>query len=197
MAPKDDRESLLQLCTSSITMGNSIAVHMLDYLSVVKDPPYGFNKLAVEFLETSRVLIPSKTGLSQVSRSSTALPARVMTELREKLQQISTAFSVLNQVVNRFLEGERPSKFGKLGKGFRNMFADSEIEKLRLSLVQCREGLARIVPDSWSLGENQIEPRCRYRIHSSRRRHEESRSNTWSRDRHRTTKDSPFYSSTC
>lgn len=39
------------------------------------------------------------------------------------------------------------------------VFADSEIEKLRLSLVQCREGLARIPQvNNWSLGENQIEP---------------------------------------
>ena len=39
------------------------------------------------------------------------------------------------------------------------MFADSEIEKLRLSFVQCREGLQRIPQvANWSLGENQIEP---------------------------------------
>lgn len=39
------------------------------------------------------------------------------------------------------------------------MFADSEIEKLRLSLQQCREGLQRNPEMSkWALAENQIEP---------------------------------------
>ncbi len=39
------------------------------------------------------------------------------------------------------------------------MFADNEIEKLRLYLVQCREGLARNHRmQTWSLGESQIEP---------------------------------------
>jgi hypothetical protein len=44
MAPKG-KESVLELCTASITLGNSIAVHMLDYLSVVRDAPNGFNRL--------------------------------------------------------------------------------------------------------------------------------------------------------
>lgn len=60
MAPRKGTESLLELCTSSITLGNSIAVHMLDYLSVVKDPPHGFNRLAVvcsiDSKRSSRVL---------------------------------------------------------------------------------------------------------------------------------------------
>lgn len=68
MAPKG-KDSLLEMCTSAITLGNSIAVHMLDYLSVVKDPPHGFNRLAVEFLETSRIIIPAKTGLQDSARS--------------------------------------------------------------------------------------------------------------------------------
>lgn len=39
------------------------------------------------------------------------------------------------------------------------MFADGEIEKLRLTLVQCREGLMRSPQvQNWTLGENQIEP---------------------------------------
>ena len=159
MAPAKGNNTLLELCTSSITLGNSIAVHMLDYLSIVQDPPNGFNKLAVEFLETSRVLIPAKTGLTDVARSFTQLPAKVTNELWDRFRSIHTAFTVLNQVVNRYLDSERKSGFGRLGKGFRMMFADSEIDKLRLSLVQCREALAKN-PQAlkWSLGENQIEP---------------------------------------
>lgn len=39
------------------------------------------------------------------------------------------------------------------------MFADTEIEKLRASLAQCREGFQKNPQmNNWSLGENQIEP---------------------------------------
>ncbi|KAK3715681.1 hypothetical protein LTR37_006906 [Vermiconidia calcicola] len=157
MAPKKD--TLLELCTTTITVGNSIAVHILDYLSVVKDPPHGFNKLAVQFLETSRVLIPAKTGLTEAARSYTQFSTDVTNELRERFRSVSTAFTVLNQVVNRFLDNERKQGFSKIGKGFRMMFADSEIDKLRQSLVQCREALSRSPQVlQWTLGENQIEP---------------------------------------
>lgn len=118
MAPKG-KEGLLELCTSSITLGNSIAVHMLDYLSVVKDPPNGFNRLSVEFLETSRILIPAKTGLTDAARSYTQLPTDVSNELRDRLRQLHTAFTVLNQVVNKFNDNEKKQGLGKLGKGFR------------------------------------------------------------------------------
>ena len=159
MAPTKGKDALLELCTSSITLGGSIAVHLLDYLSIVKDLPKGFNKLAVEFLETSRVLIHARSGLAEAVRSLKPLLADVTNELRERFRQINTAFTVLNQVVNRYLDSERKSGFGKLGKGFRMMFADSEIEKLRLSMVQCREGLAKSPQvQTWALGENQIEP---------------------------------------
>lgn len=118
MAPKG-KDSLLELCTSSITLGNSIAVHMLDYLSVVRDPPTGFNRLAVEFLETSRVIIPAKTGLTEAARSYTQLPSETANELRERFKVVHTSFTVLNQVVNKFNDNEKKQGLGKLGKGFR------------------------------------------------------------------------------
>lgn len=153
------KDSLLELCTSSITLGNTIAVHMLDYLSVVKDPPNGFNKLAVEFLETSRHLIPARTGLADLARSLTNLLADVAAELRDRFRQLHTTFSLLNNVVNRYLDQERKQGLGRFGKGFRMMFADSEVDKLRMSLAQCREGLARNEQvRAWTLGEHQIEP---------------------------------------
>lgn len=117
MAPSKDKDSLLELCTSSITLGNNISIHLLDYLSIVKDPPHGFNKLAVEFLETSRVIIPARTGLAEVERSFTQLPADITTDLLERFRQVKNAFTVLDQVVNKYLEAERKSGFGKFGKG--------------------------------------------------------------------------------
>ena len=96
-----------------------------------------FLRLAVEFLETSRVLIPAKTGLAEASRGYTALPSS--NELRECLKQIQSTFAVLNNVVNRYLENERKSKWTK---GFRMLFTENEIDRLRLSLIQCRESLS-------------------------------------------------------
>lgn len=119
MAPKGGKGDLLDLCTSSITLGNSIAVHMLDYLSVVRDSPVGFNRLAVEFIEVSRVVIPAKVGLTEAGRSYTALPADPARDLKERFQQLYTSYTVLNQVVNKFNDGEKKQGFGKLGKGFR------------------------------------------------------------------------------
>ena len=94
-------DKLLDLCTSSTTLGNGIAVHMLDYLSTVKTTPYGFKELASEFLDTSRVLIASKSGLAETVRARSQLAANVAKELQERLRQVNSAFSVLNQVVNR------------------------------------------------------------------------------------------------
>ena len=156
MAPKTGIEALLELCTSSTTLGNSIAVHVLDYLSIVKDPPVGFNKLAVEFLDTATVLIPGRSGLAEAARAYSHLPADISSEIRERLKQVHTAFSALNAVINKYLEGERKSG---LGKKFRRMFADNEFEKLRLSLAQSKVALGRTSQaQGWRLKPDQVEP---------------------------------------
>jgi hypothetical protein len=155
MAPHK-QNPLLELCTTSITLGNSVAVKLLEYLSAVTDPPNGFNKVATEFLAVSACIIPAKKGLTELVRASTQLPSDVNNELLEKFRQVHTSFTVLGQVTTKLLEKER--KTG-LGKRFKMMFADSEIEKLRLSLSQCREALQRNSRvQTWSLAENQIEP---------------------------------------
>lgn len=155
MAPKAGVESLLELCTTSITLGNSIAVHMLDYLSVVKDPPFGFNKLAVEFLDTATVLIPGRSGLAETARAYSHLPPDTSTDIRERLRGVHTAFTALNAVVNKYLDGERKSG---LGKKFRRMFGDSEIEKITHILAQSKEALRRTSQaQGWRLKPDQIE----------------------------------------
>ncbi|KAM3420093.1 hypothetical protein BST61_g3396 [Cercospora zeina] len=138
MAPTN-KDSLLEQCTGVIAIGNGIAVHILEYLSIVKEAPHGFRALAVEFVETSRALFPAKAGLA---RSSAKFQAEVTTQLQQKFQLTRNAFIVLDQVVNKFLANEKKQTFGKFGRGFRMMFADSEIEKLRLSLNQCKAELS-------------------------------------------------------
>ena len=122
----------------------------------MKDPPYGFNKLAAEFLNTATVLIPGRSGLAQAARAYSHLPADISSETRDRLRQVHNAFSALNAVVNKYLEGERKSGFGKK---FRRMFADSEIEKLTHSLAHSKEGLRKTSDaQSWHLNPDQIEP---------------------------------------
>ncbi|CAK1363981.1 putative ankyrin repeat protein [Cercospora beticola] len=138
MAP-NKKETLLEQCTGVIAIGNGIAVHILEYLSIVKEAPHGFREMAIEFVETSRALFPAKAGLA---RSSAKFQPDVTAQLSQKFQLTKNAFIVLDQVVNKFLGNEKKQTFGKFGKGFRMMFADSEIEKLRLSLNQCKAELS-------------------------------------------------------
>lgn len=140
MAPgKATKETLLELCTSTIALGNGIAVHALEYLSISKRPRQGFKELAIEFLEASRALFPAKAGLA---RSSAKFPNDVSQELRDRFNQTRNAFTVLDSMVNKLLSGERKQGFGKLGRGFKLMLADGEIERLRLCLAQCRAALS-------------------------------------------------------
>jgi len=138
MAPKKG-EKLSELCASTIKLGNIIAVHILEYLSDAKNPRHGFKDVAVEFLETSRALFIANAGLTAASRSGSQLPANVTNDLQELFRQLSMVFTVLNQMVNKLLDNERRQGFGKLGKGFRMMFADTDLEKMKQSLIQCRE----------------------------------------------------------
>lgn len=139
MAPGKQRESLLELCTSAIALGNGIAVHTLEYLSITKHPRPGFKECAIEFLEASRALFPAKAGLE---RSNAKFAPDVSQELRDRFIQTRNAFSVLDQTVNKLLSNEKKQGFGKLGKGFRLMLADGEIDKLRLCLQQCRAAMS-------------------------------------------------------
>ncbi|TKA61679.1 hypothetical protein B0A55_12631, partial [Friedmanniomyces simplex] len=139
MAPKKGKETPLELCTSIISQGNGIAVHILEYLSNVKTPRHGFKELAIEFLDTSRALFPAQAGLTEAYRSRTQLSPDSTNELHELFRLYDVNFSVLKQMVNKLLDNEKKQGFSKFGKGFRMMFADADIEKMRMSLGQCRE----------------------------------------------------------
>lgn len=157
MAPKKGKETPLELCTSTITLGNSIAVHVLEYLSDVKDARIGFRQLGVEFMEASRALFPTKAGLIDAG-SRTKFPPDSINELQELLRQYNINFVVLKQMVNKLLDNERKQGLSKLGKGFRLMFADAEIEKMTTSLRQCREASKRnVLVTTWTLRDSNSE----------------------------------------
>ncbi|TKA29894.1 hypothetical protein B0A50_03258 [Salinomyces thailandicus] len=136
---KQGKETLFELCTSTIALGNTIAVHILEYLSDARTVRNGFRELAAEFLEASRPLFPTKAGLTETSSAGTQLPVDARRDLVVLLRQYNTSYVVLNQMVSKMLNNERKQGFSKLSKGFSMLFADAEIEKLMLSISQCRE----------------------------------------------------------
>lgn len=58
MAPA--KGSNLELCSSTIALGNGIAVHILEYLSIATQPRHGVKECAIEFLGCSRALFPAR-----------------------------------------------------------------------------------------------------------------------------------------
>jgi hypothetical protein len=133
----------LKLCASTISLGNTIAVHFLDYLSAVKTQDTAFEELAIDFLNTSRILFRAKDGIKVSTTSkATALPSIYdANDLLERLRRVSATFSVVDQLVKRKLKSEEKHGFSRLGNGFRMMGTASGVEKIRKALTQDRDSL--------------------------------------------------------
>lgn len=158
MAPRR-KGTAIELCDKAVVLGNSIAIRMLEYLSTVKHQVVGFRELANDFLEVGRILWVIETGLqSSKADSKHALPADMMAELEKRFHQTNDDFIVLNQLVTRFLENDKKSGFSRLSKGFKMMFADSDVNKMRTSLEKTREALRMSsIVFKWSMGEEDLE----------------------------------------
>lgn len=155
MAPRK-KESALDLCDRTMTLGNTIAIRMLEYIGTVKHQVQGFGQLAGEFLEVSRILWAIETGLRSSSKHQ--MPADMSAELEKRFRQTNDDFIVLNQLVTRFLENDKKSGFARLSKGFKMMFADSDVHKMRASLEKSREALRMsALVFRWSLGDEDID----------------------------------------
>ncbi|KIY00906.1 uncharacterized protein Z520_03572 [Fonsecaea multimorphosa CBS 102226] len=154
MAPKKGKESLLDLCGRATTLGNSVSVRMLEYLSNVKEPPHGFRELATNFLDICRVLCSIEAGLSEASRGHSQFPNDMQQELDKKFRQANDDFIVLNQMLVKFLEYEKKGGLGKLRKGWHMMFADTDIHKMKDSLARSRDALGMsAMVFRWYLGD--------------------------------------------
>lgn len=90
----------LELCSSTISLGNSIAVHALEYLSIAKHPRHHLRECLVEFLGASRALFPARAGLQ---RATVTFTNDIDQELKARFLQAKNAFVVLDQVVNKLL----------------------------------------------------------------------------------------------
>ena len=158
MAPKKGKETPLELCTRATVFGNSISIRMLEYLSTTKNIPHGFRELATDFLDICRILWSIEAGLTEASKKHNSLPADMIQELDKKFRQTNDDFLVLNQMLLKFLDLEKKGGFGKLQKGWRMMFADTDIHKMRDSLANNRDALRMsALVFRWSLGDAQAD----------------------------------------
>lgn len=155
---KTKESSALDACTRDTLLGNKISVRMLEYLSTVKTHPDGFEHLAREFLDICRILFSIEVGLEDCSKTGRRFPPDMVVELERKFKTTYTDFQELDRMIHKFLEYETKGTMGKIQKGFRRMFPDHDITRMRESLTKSREALRMsALVFQWSLGDARIE----------------------------------------
>lgn len=158
MAPRK-KESAISLCDKAVALGNTVAIRMLEYFSTGKHQVQGFRELANEFLDVGRILWSIETGLkSTAADSKQKLPSDMLSELEKRFRQTHDDFIVLQEIVTRFLENDKKTGFAKFAKGFKMMFADSRVDKMRASLESTREALKMsALVFRWTLGDEELD----------------------------------------
>lgn len=159
MAPRK-KDTAIALCDKAVALGNTIAIRMLEYFSTGKHQVQGFRELATEFLDVGRILWSIETGLksSVADSSKQKLPADMISELEKRFRQTHDDFVVLQEIVTRFLENDKKTGFSRFAKGFKMMFADSRVDKMRASLERSREALKMsALVFRWTLGEEELD----------------------------------------
>jgi ankyrin repeat protein len=153
---KEAKDGLIDLCTHATLQGNNISVRMLEFLTTFKHVPTGFRDLAFEFLDICRLLWSIEAGLLDLARRPDRerdFPADMEVELAANFRTLNTDFASLGHMLFRFLEYEKNGTFGRLQKGWRMMFADKEISRMRNSLKKSREALRMsALVFKWSAG---------------------------------------------
>ncbi|CAN9317324.1 unnamed protein product [Alternaria alternata] len=150
MAPA--KETSVDLCKRVNAQGNTIAIRMLEYLSTAKTPIHGFEPLAREFIELCQVLWSIEAGVTEASKTRSGFPVEVSQELDRRVRQVNEEFSVLAQMVNKFVDKENHK--GGFGMKFRMMFADTDVEKMRHTLSRSRDSLkVSSAMFRWTLGD--------------------------------------------
>lgn len=151
-------ESVVSLCHKATVLGNKISIHMLEYVGTVEKHGHQFDELAHDFLETCRIMWSLEAGLTECSRSNQRFPHEMVVELDRKFKAANTDFQVLDHMLGRLLEYEKKGTMGKIQKGWRKMFADNDVEKMRENLAKTREALRMsALVFQWSLGDAKID----------------------------------------
>lgn len=153
MAPPK-KETSVQLCQRVTTQGNTISIRMLEYLGTSKNAIPGFEALATEFIELCRLLWSIEAGLIESAKSPRhGIPVEVTQELDKRFRQVGDEFTVLQQMVTKFVDNEA-GKGGGFGRRFRMMFADTDVDKMRTTLSRSRDSLkVSSAMFRWTMGD--------------------------------------------
>ncbi|KAJ4982927.1 ankyrin repeat domain containing protein [Stagonosporopsis vannaccii] len=138
MAPSR-KETTIDLCKQVNAQGNTVSIRMLEYLSSSKEPVRGFFPLATAFLDLARLVWSIEAGINESFRTRKTYPIEITQELDKHFRHVFTEFVVLSQMVSKFIDNDNGK--GGLGKRMRMMFADSEVEKVRMTLLKSSESL--------------------------------------------------------
>ncbi|CAH0015525.1 unnamed protein product [Clonostachys rhizophaga] len=163
MAPSIKAQAqCLESCTKVTKAGDRISVRMLEYLTSIKQThmPHGLDDLAHGFLSTCQVLLTIEAGLEECTRVHQFFPGELLAELDKKFRVCFADFQVLENMLSRVLESERKSHgaMGKMKRGLRNLFGDTDFSKISSALEQTRESLrVSALMFQWSLGDDKIE----------------------------------------
>ncbi|KEF50969.1 uncharacterized protein A1O9_12975 [Exophiala aquamarina CBS 119918] len=141
MALRRHKESSLDLCARATTLGNTISIRLLEYISTVKNRPHGLVELASEFLKICQTTWSIETGLKEAKRVNATIPATMVHDLDTKLQQIADDFLALNQMLEKLLEYENKGRRNILQRGWRTMFVDTDVGRFRECLGKRSEAL--------------------------------------------------------
>ncbi|KAJ4335485.1 hypothetical protein N0V95_008894 [Ascochyta clinopodiicola] len=127
---------------------------MLEYLGTSKHAIPGFETLAIEFIELCRLLWSIEAGLIESTKTPrNAIPVEVTQELDRRFRQVSDEFTVLQQMVVKFVDNDS-GKGGGFGRRFRMMFADTDVDKMRTTLSRSRDSLkVSSAMFRWTIGD--------------------------------------------
>ncbi|KAH6616443.1 ankyrin repeat-containing domain protein [Boeremia exigua] len=155
MAPAR-KDSTIALCKKVNTQGNTVSIRMLEYLSSSKEPVHGFLALANTFLDLVRLVWTIEAGIEESFKTRKTYPVEITSELDARFRHIYDEFIVLSQMVSKFIDNDNGK--GGLGKRMRMMFADSEVDKVRMALLKSIESLKMSSAIfRWTLGDDHAE----------------------------------------
>lgn len=155
---------LRPLCNRATDLGNNISLRLVELLTSLKHSPAGLRRLANEFLDISRILWSIESGLAKAHRRKSSESIRVGDEwepsgeevrasifspgmsevLGARLRQTIRDFEALDGVLSKYLEVEKKGAVAKLQSRWRKMFADRDLERMRVSLASARDSLRAI-----------------------------------------------------
>lgn len=127
------------MCQRVNAQGNIVSIRMLEYLSSSKDPVRGFYPLATAFLGLARLVWSIEAGINESFKTHKTYPVEITQELDIRFRHVYDEFIVLGQMVSRFIENDGGK--GGIGRRMRMMFADSEVDKVRMTLLKSSESL--------------------------------------------------------